>query len=128
MHQTPAPATAVSHFEVGQRYSCTSAHAGRRLEVVIGQIDVVADKRVVSVVVDASESSKLLPAIGHIPFGEATLAASCRRLLAAGVAVPTQFIEGYRQWKTNTGGSSYFTITVDQAVDIADKMMREAVR
>ena len=112
-----APVPPPPHFEIGQTYACASLQPDRKLQVLVGHIDTLAGKHIVSVAISDTAPASIIPDIGHAPFGEEALARSCTRLTGAALKIPSSFLEGYETWRRDTGGGSYFTITVDQAVD-----------
>lgn len=105
---TPAP------FVVGERYACESRRPDRSLSVGIGRRDVVAGHAVVSVTIFIAGATAV-PEIGHAPFAEDMLRASCHTRTAARAPLSFGFEEGYRTWRKAKGG--WFTVRVEEAVD-----------
>lgn len=121
----PPPPPAVEII-VGQVYSCTSAHAQRRLQATVGRVDrMPTGDLVISISLADKNPAARFPMIAHMPFAAATFTASCPSLLISKAVVPEAFEEGYRTWRqaADTGDGGYFTISVDQAVDYAESMV-----
>ncbi len=126
MLATPPPAPI--ELAVGQLYACNSAYVDRRLEATVGRIDKLpSGETVVSIYMTDGGPNATIPVVQHSPFSEAQFRASCPHLEAASVPVPSGFEEGYAMWRQafDSGNGGYFTISVDQALDVTKSTLAQ---
>lgn len=107
-------------FAVGQMWSVKSP-APADLRIVVGRVEALNGKTVVHVSILNVPCPDWYPIrtmdFGHIPFDEATLAASIDKLVATDAAPSSNFEGGYSQWHEAHGG--VFTIDVMKVIEIA---------
>lgn len=117
------PSSVGWHFAVGQEWSLKSG-AGAPAKIVIGMVESLRGKRVVSVsIIDIPlyAGRVQFSTIADAPFDEAALRASVDRLIGVKVPSPDGFVGGYDEWKQNRGG--VYTVTVGEVIRLAQRQL-----
>ena len=107
---------ALPPLAVGQRLACESQHAGRKLEVIVGNLESWPMGTVVNVSLIDATPGAVVPGVDHMPFTQEVIRSSCPTLLKVGEQITAEFTSGIAEWRAAKGG--VFTISVDKAYDI----------
>jgi hypothetical protein len=108
---------------VGQEWSIKAAPPSSA-KVVIGRIETINGREIVSVSIIDVPTDHGPSTVGHAPFEMSALLGSLDSLIATRIPTDSNFEQGYQQWKSANGG--YFTIGVARAIEAIRPMLNKA--
>jgi hypothetical protein len=118
-----SPAWAQPDLVVGQEWSIKAAPPSSA-KVVIGRIETINGREIVSVSIIDVPTDHGPSTVGHAPFEKSALLGSLDSLIATRIPTDSNFEQGYQQWKSANGG--YFTIGIAQAIEAIRPMLNKA--